>query len=77
MTEEVVVTATRHTVNGQTVDAGAVTTVGGIVGTRRAGGAPWQPFLGSDPTGTWELQFEDTPHMRSLFQRGSSGTPCW
>ena len=39
------------------------------MGTRRAGGA--QPFLGSDPSGTWELQFEDTPQMRSLFQNGS------
>ena len=41
------------------------------MGTRRAGGALWHPFLGTDPTGTWELQFEDTPHLRSLFQNGS------
>ena len=58
-TEEVVVTATRHTVNGQTVDAGAVTTIGGIVGTRRAGGAPWQPVLGSDPTERGHVRADD------------------
>src|SRR5205809_382883 len=56
---------------GQTVDAGQVETSGGIVGTRRPGGAPWQPLLGTDPTGTWELQFEDTPPVRALFTSGT------
>jgi hypothetical protein len=70
-TEELTVIAARHTLDGQATDAGPVTTVGGIVGTRRAGGAPWMAFLGGDPTGTWELQLEDTPRVRSLLQDGS------
>lgn len=45
-------------------------TVGGIVGTRRPGAAPWQVFIGADPTGDWELRPEDTPIVRSWFTDG-------
>ena len=70
-TSELTILSTQHTTAGQTVDAGQVETSGGIVGTRRPGGAPWQPLLGTDPAGTWELQFEDTPPVRALFTSGT------
>jgi hypothetical protein len=70
-TSELTILSTQHTTGGQTVDAGQVETSGGIAGTRRPGGAPWQPLLGTDPAGTWELQFEDTPPVRALFTSGT------
>ena len=66
-TDELSVMAMRHTIAGHTTEAGEVRTVGGIAGTRRPGAAPWQVFVDSDPAGTWELQFEDTPAVRSAF----------
>ena len=71
LTEEITISSTRHIRNGETTSAGAVTTTGGIVGTLKAGGAPWQAFLGADPTGTWEFQLEDTPDLRGRLQNGS------
>ena len=69
-TVELNVTALRHTVGGQTSEAGPVSTVDGIVGTRRSGGTPWIALTGANPTGQWELQFEDTPAVRSWFTGG-------
>jgi hypothetical protein len=69
-TAELTVTALRHTVAGQTAEAGPVSTVGGIVGTRRSGGTPWIVLTGADPAGQWELQLEDTPALRSWFTGG-------
>ena len=88
LTDEITITALRHTTAGQTTEAGPVRTVGGIAGTRRAGGAPWQVFIGADPAGDWELQIEDTPVVRSWFSEGliqdlvlvftlSGTTPAW
>jgi hypothetical protein len=64
---EVTIPAARHTVDGATTAAGPVVTGGGIAGTRHPGGAPWQAFLGSSPTGAWEFQLQDTPAVRSWF----------
>ena len=69
-TVELNVTALRHTVGGQTSEAGPVSTVDGIVGTRRSGGTPWIALTGANPAGQWELQFEDTPAVRSWFTGG-------
>jgi hypothetical protein len=88
LTDEVTITALRHTTDQQTTTADHVTTVGGIVGTRRPGGTPWQVLVGSTPTGTWELQFDDTPTIRSWFTNNliqdlvlvftlSGTTPTW
>ena len=88
LTDELTISALRHTVNGQTTQAAAVRTVGGVIGTRRAGGAPWQTFIGADPTGEWELQLDDTPLVRSWFAGGlirdlvlvvtlTGTTPAW
>jgi hypothetical protein len=61
----------RHTtVDGEIAEAGSVRTVGGIVGTRRPAGAPWQVFVGTDPVGNWELQLEDDRELREWFTQG-------
>jgi hypothetical protein len=65
--DEITVVATRHSANGQTTEAGPVTTVGGIASTRRPNGAPWLAFRAADPTGTWQFQLPDTPVVRSWF----------
>jgi len=86
--DELTISALRHTIGGQTTQAAQVRTVGGVVGTRRAGGAPWQTFIGADPTGDWELQLDDTPLVRSWFASGliqdlvlvftlAGTTPAW
>ena len=33
----------------------SATTVNDIATTRNGTGAPWQPLVGGDPTGTWSL----------------------
>ena len=69
--DELTITSLRHTAAGQVTEAGPVHTVGGIVGTRRAGGAPpWEVFIDAPPAGDWELHLEDTPIMRKLFADG-------
>ena len=89
LADELTVTALRRSaLGGQTVEAGEVHTVGGVVGTRRPGGLPWQTFIGGPATGNWELQLEDTPIVRSWFSDGkiedlvvvftlSGTTPPW
>jgi hypothetical protein len=65
------ITSLRHTAAGQVTEAGPVRTVGGIAGTRRAGGAPpWQAFIDAPPAGDWEIHFQDTPIVRKLFGDG-------
>ena len=69
--DELTVTSLRHTAAGQVTEAGPVRTVGGIAGTRRAGGAPpWEVFIDAPPAGDWEIHFEDTPIVRKLFGDG-------
>ena len=68
--DELTVTSLRHPAAGNTTETGPVRTVGGIAGTRRAGAAPWQVFIGAAPVGDWELHFEDTPIVRKLFADG-------
>jgi hypothetical protein len=73
-TSEITISAVRRTVTGGqaavVTDAGPVTTIDGVVGTRRPGGAPWQAFTGGSPIGDWELRFPDTPAVRSWFTDG-------
>jgi hypothetical protein len=69
-TSELDVTAVRRTVAGTTVAAGQVRTVGGIVGTRRPGGAPWQVLQGAPPIGDWEIVLPNTPQVQSWFTNG-------
>ncbi len=69
-TTELTVTALRHTLAGQTAEAGPASTVGGIISTRRPGATAWIPLTGADPAGQWELQLEDTPAVRSWFTGG-------
>ncbi|MET7426682.1 hypothetical protein [Dactylosporangium sp. NPDC005555] len=85
---ELTVTSARHVLPGRTVAATAVTTVGGIVGTRRPGGTPWVTFTGAAPDGEWQFQLTDTPQVRSWFTDGkildvvvvttiAGTTPAW
>jgi hypothetical protein len=73
-TSEITISAVRRTATGGqaavVTDAGPVTTIDGVVGTRRPGGAPWQAFTGGSPIGDWELRFPDTPAVRSWFTDG-------
>jgi len=55
----------------RTTGTGPVTTVDGIASTRRTASGKWAPLLRTDPVGTWELQFEDTPTVRALFVDGT------
>jgi len=68
--QEVTIASVQHTVGGQVLAAGPVTTIDGIVGTRRPNGAPWQAFRGTDPSGTWEPQLQDSPQTRDMLTRG-------
>ncbi len=68
LADELTVPSLRHTVGGQTVTTGVVTTTGGIISTRRPAGAPWNVHLGADPTGTWEIQLPDEALVRSWFR---------
>jgi hypothetical protein len=71
LVDELVLPSLRHTTaDGQVLEAGSVRTVGGVIGTRRPGGASWGVFAGSDPVGAWELQLEDSPQTRSWFEEG-------
>ena len=86
--QDLTVRAARHAVGTQVTTTGPVTTVGGVVGTRRPDGAPWLGFVGSDPAGDWQFTLEDTPATRALFTTGlirdlvlvfslSGTTPAW
>lgn len=52
---------------GRVESAGEVHTISGMASTRRPSGAPWLPFIGRDPVGTWALQLPDTPQVRRWF----------
>ena len=67
LADELTVPSMSHTAGGQTVTTEAVTTTGGIISTRRPGGAPWNVHLGADPTGTWEIQLPDEAQVHSWF----------
>ncbi len=67
--QEVRVKSLAHTIPGlDTITTGEVLTQGGIVGTRRPGGAPWQRLVGRDPVGEWTLQLENSPSLRQAFK---------
>jgi hypothetical protein len=71
LVDELTLPSCRHVTPGQqTIEAGSVSTVDGIVGTRRPGGAPWQKFIGTEPPGSWELQLEDSLQTRHWFAEG-------
>ncbi len=66
--DELTLPSLRHlAADGEVVESGSVRTIGGVIGTRRPGGAPWGVFAGAEPAGTWELQFEDSPQTRRMF----------
>ena len=73
VTQELNVLSLAHTpLGGQTTTSTApVTTVGGIIGTRRPAGTPWLGMIGVSPLGEWTLQFENTDPVRALFANGS------
>ena len=54
---------------GTVASTGELRTVQGMASTRRPAGAPWLPFIGSDPVGTWTLQLPDTPQVRGWFDQ--------
>lgn len=71
LVDELSVAGLQHTTpDGETIEAGAVRTIDGIVSTRRPGGAGWQGLTGADPVGSWELQLEDSPQTRHWFSEG-------
>jgi len=58
-----------HAIPGlNSVTAGEAQTRGGIVGTRRPNGAPWQALVGRHPAGDWTLQLENTPLIRAAIK---------
>jgi hypothetical protein len=65
LTDELTISSLSHEAAGQTTTSTPVTTVGGIVSTRRPTGEPWKLHLGSEPTGTWQLQLPDDPTVRT------------
>ncbi|CAH1196969.1 hypothetical protein NTGBS_220001 [Candidatus Nitrotoga sp. BS] len=59
-----------HSIQGMdTVTSGKVITNGGIVGTRRPKGAPWQVLVGRYPVSDWTLQLENTDLVRRAFKK--------
>ncbi len=67
--QEVGVKSLAHAIPGlDTVTAGEVVSTGGIISTRRPGGAPWQVFVGRDPAGNWTLQLDNTAFFRQAFK---------
>ena len=75
-TQELRINSLRYTVPGQEpVTTAEVRTTGGIIGTRRPNGAPWQVLVGQDPVGEWSMQLDNTPVVRSVVQRGLDRGP--
>ncbi|CUS38115.1 hypothetical protein COMA1_40418 [Candidatus Nitrospira nitrosa] len=67
--QEVRVMSLAHTIPGlDTVTAGETVSKGGVISTRRPGGAPWQRLVGRDPVGDWTLQLENSPSLRQAFK---------
>ena len=67
--QELRVMSLAHTIPGlNTVTAGEVVTKGGIVSTRRPGGAPWQVLVGRPPIGDLAIQLENSASVRQAFQ---------
>jgi hypothetical protein len=88
LTDELPITSLSHTAAGQTTTSTPVTTVGGIISTRRPAGEPWKLHLGSEPTGTWQLQLPNDPAVRTWLRDGlirdlivvmslTGTTPAW
>ena len=86
--QELRVLAVSHSAPGlPTVTTPEVRTIGGMTGTRRPGGAAWQPLIGQDPVGNWTIQLEDTDELTASFQVGFipdivlvltvAATPAW
>lgn len=67
--QELRIMSLAHTIPGlNTVTAGEVVTKGGIVSTRRPGGAPWHVLAGRPPIGHLTVQFENSPQVRQAFK---------
>jgi len=67
--QEIKLVSLAQTIPGlNTVTAGEVLTQGGIVGTRRPNGAPWQALVGRHPVGNWALQLENSPSLRAAIK---------
>lgn len=54
---------------GETRSGALVRTVEGMASTRRPSGAPWRPFIGTDPAGNWAIQLADSPTLRAWFEQ--------
>jgi hypothetical protein len=52
---------------GTTTVEAALTTVDGVISTRRPSGAAWLPATPPSAVGTWEMRLPDTPVMRGRF----------
>lgn len=71
-TQELRIISLKHTAPGRdTITAAEVRTTGGIIGTRRPSGAPWQVMIGQDPAGEWSIHLENTDFVRASFKDGS------
>jgi hypothetical protein len=70
LTDELTLDSVTHTVADQPVAAAAVRTVGGIVSTRRAGGAPPVGLHRRRSRRDWELAIDGSAATRSWFADG-------
>jgi hypothetical protein len=70
LADELTIPSVTHVSDAQPVTAAEVTTVGGIVSSRRPAGAAWRILAGLGPAGKWELRLEDNPVVRSWFRDG-------
>jgi hypothetical protein len=69
VSQELRIMSLAHTIPGlNTVTAGEVVTKGGIVSTRRPGGAPWHVLVGRPSIGHLTVQFENSPQVRLAFK---------
>jgi hypothetical protein len=70
LTDELTIVSHSHVLGTQTVTSAKVTTTGGIISSRRPAGSAWNVHLGTNPTGTWQLQLVDNDLVRSWFREG-------
>jgi hypothetical protein len=67
---------------------GSATPANGIISTRSGNAGSWQPMVGKNPVGDWELAFPDKPEIRDMFSKEdiedillvitySGSTPDW
>ena len=88
LADELTIASLSHSSGGQTVTTAEVTTIGGIISTRRPAGGAWAVHTGLSPVGQWELRLADDELVRSWFRDGliddlvlvltmTGTTPAW